>query len=144
LPLDATLRSAYERAIYAVFASPGVEFRVGEPSDILDAMMTMNHVRCAAFVSSATARGTASPENELRLADFLLRGELDALKPADKPKYRVYQGEGRDAEGKWKSEPSVLIMGIPRAEAEALGRRLEQNAIVFIEKGRAPELLVLV
>ena len=35
-------------------------------------------------------------------------------------------------------------MGIPRAEAEALGRRLEQNAIVWIEKGRAPELVVLV
>jgi len=117
---------------------------VGEPSDILDAMMTMNHVRCAAFVSSATARGTESPENERRLADFLLRGGLDALKPADKTKYRVYQGEGRDPEGQWRAEPSVLIMGIPRAEAEALGRRLEQNAIVYIEKGQAPELLVLV
>jgi hypothetical protein len=38
----------------------------------------------------------------------------------------------------------VLIMGIPRADAEALGRRLEQNAIVWIDKGRAPELVVLV
>jgi len=142
LPLDPSLRSAYERAIYAVFASPGVEFRIGQPSDILDAMMAMNHVRCAAFVSSATARGTASPENERRLADFLLRGELEALNPP--AKYRVYQGEGRDPEGQWTAEPSVLIMGIPREEAEVLGRRLEQNAIVFIEKGRAPELRVLV
>ncbi len=138
MPLDPALRAAYERAVYAVFASPGVEFRVGEPSDVLDAMMTMTHVRCAAFVSSANTRGVATPENERRLADFLLRAQLDGLK------YRVFQGEGRDPEGKWKAEPSVLIMGIPRAEAEALGRRLEQNAIVFIEKGKAPALVVLV
>jgi hypothetical protein len=35
-------------------------------------------------------------------------------------------------------------MCIPREEAEALGRRLEQNAIVWIEKGKPPELVVLV
>jgi hypothetical protein len=35
-------------------------------------------------------------------------------------------------------------MGIPRADAEELGRRLAQNAIVYIEKGQAPELVVLV
>ena len=142
MPLDPALRAAYENADYLVFASPGIQFRIGEPSDVIDAMMAMNHVRTAAFVSSATNRGVASPENERRLADFLLRGALDG--PPLSARYRVYQGEGRDPEGAWKAEPSVLIMGIARAEAEALGRRLEQNAIVWIEKGRAPELVVLV
>ncbi len=143
MPLDPALRAAYERAVYAIFASPGVEFRIGERSDVLDAMMTMNRVRCAAFVSSATNRGMASPENERRLADFLLSGQLDNLQhPACR--YRFYRGERRDPEGKWTAEPSVLIMGIPRDEAEALGRRLEQNAIVYIEKLKAPELVVLV
>ena len=138
MPLDPALRAAYENAVYAVFASPGVEFRIGQPSDVLDAMMAMSRVRSAAFVSSATARGAASPENEKRLAEFLLRAQTAGLN------YRIYQGEGRDPEGKWSAEPSVLIMGIPRAEAEALGRKLEQNAIVWIDKGRAPELVVLV
>jgi hypothetical protein len=142
MPLDPALRTAYERAIYAVFASPGVEFRIGEPSDVLDAMMAMSHVNCAAFVSSANTRGVATPENERRLAEFLLRSQLDGL--SEKGKYRVFHGEGRDAEGKWTAEPSVLIMGIPRAEAMSLGLRLEQNAIVYIEKGKAPELVVLV
>lgn len=138
MPLPPDLQRAYENAVYAIFASPGVEFRIGQPSDVLDAMMAMNHVRSAAFVSSATARGVASPENERRLADFLLRAQTAGLA------YRIYQGEGRDPQGKWAAEPSVLIMGIPRAEAEALGRKLEQNAIVWIEKGKAPELAVLV
>ena len=137
MPLDPALRLAYERAVYAIFASPGVEFRIGERSDMIEAMMTMSHARTAAFVSSANTRGVATPENERRLAEFLLRSEVSGMK------YRVYQGEGRDPQGKWTAEPSVLIMGIPRAEAEALGRKLEQNAIVWIEKGAAPELLVL-
>ena len=138
MPLDPDLKRAYENAIYAIFASPGVEFRIGQTSDVLDAMMAMSHVRSAAFVSSATARGTASPENEKRLADFLLRAQTAGMA------YRIYQGEGRDPEGKWRAEPSVLIMGIPLAEAEALARKLQQNAIVWIEKGRAPQLVVLV
>ena len=29
MPLDPGLRLAYERAVYAIFASPGVEFRIG-------------------------------------------------------------------------------------------------------------------
>jgi hypothetical protein len=142
MPLDPALRAAYERAVYVIYGSPPVEFRVGEPSDVLEAMLSMHHATSAAFVSSANTRGVATPENERRLADYLLRGQLDGLEAS--PKYRVFQGEGRDPDGAWTAEPSVLIMGIPRAEAEALGRRLEQNAIVWIEKGRAPELAVLV
>lgn len=138
MPLDPALRAAYERAIYAVFGSPEVTFRIGEKSDVLDAMMALNRVECAAFVSSANTRGLVTPENERRLAAFLLKSRLAEVK------HKVYQGEGRDPEGRWSAEPSVLIMGIARAEAEALGRRLEQNAIVYVDKGAAPELVVLV
>ena len=141
MPLDPSLRAAYERAIYVVFGSPNVEFRIGEKSEVLDAMMLMAHAASAAFVSSANTRGVATPENERRLAEFLLHARTQPLTAAGK--YRVYQGVGRDPEGKWTAEPSVLIVGIPRAEAESLGRTLEQNAIVWIEKGRAPELVVL-
>ncbi len=138
MPLDPQLRAAYERALYVVYGSPEVEFRIGETSDLLDAMMQISRVATAAFVSSANRRGAPTPENERRLADFLLRSQLCGLS------YRIYHGDGRDPQGVWNAEPSVLIIGIPRAEAEALGRRLEQNAIVFIEKGKAPELVVLV
>ena len=41
------------------------------------------------------------------------------------------------------SEPSRLVIGIYRDNAQALGRIFGQNAIVFIEKGGAPELVVL-
>jgi hypothetical protein len=37
----------------------------------------------------------------------------------------------------------VLVLGIAREDAEALGRRFGQNAILYLEKGRAPELVLL-
>jgi hypothetical protein len=37
----------------------------------------------------------------------------------------------------------VLAIGISRENATAAGRAFGQNAIVFVEKGRAPELVLL-
>ena len=51
-------------------------------------------------------------------------------------------GEGREPDGSWR-EPSRLVIGIYRENAEALGRLFGQNAIVFMEKGAAPELVLL-
>ncbi len=39
--------------------------------------------------------------------------------------------------------PELVIRIGARADAEAVGRAFGQNAIVFVEKGRAPELVVL-
>jgi len=137
MSLAPELLEAYRAAVYVVYGSPPIEFRIGEPSDVLDALLRIQKASSAAFVSSADVEGVVTPENQRRMKEFLLRGNL-----AGTP-YKVYQGEGRDPAGKWDAEPSLLVMGIPRAEAEALGRRLAQNAIVWIEPGGAPELVVL-
>ena len=42
-----------------------------------------------------------------------------------------------------KSGKRDEVLGHFRANAEALGQLFEQNAIVFCELGRAPELIVL-
>ena len=54
-----------------------------------------------------------------------------------------YRYTFRDPQGRWKPERSALVVGIPRADAEGVGRAFGQNAIVFVERGRAPELLLL-
>ena len=55
----------------------------------------------------------------------------------------LFIGEGSDPEGEWPHEPSFLVVGISRAEAEALGRRFGQLAIVYARKGEPPELVEL-
>ena len=135
------LIQAYRKADYAVFAHRGsraeIVFHVGEPNVDLDELLDGDDAATAAFICPGNRRGRK--QSEQANADAFL--EMNAA--LSKTSYRRHAAEGRDPEGEWPPEAAVLIAGIPRAEAEALGRRFEQNAIVFVERGRAPELVLL-
>jgi putative PIN family toxin of toxin-antitoxin system len=132
MPLTPELIQAYERASYAL--DSGVVLRIGVRDPDLDRLLEAHGATTAAFVTAANPRGEARPRAENEAAMAALRASL--AQP-------WLPGEGRDPEGRWSAEPSVLVLGIARADAEALGRRLEQNAIVFVERGGAPELVLL-
>ena len=108
--------------------------RIGEHNAELDGLLAQTALASAAFITAANPRGEPRSDAENDAAMASLRASLS---------WRYLEGEGRDPEGGWPAEPSVLILGIGRAEAEALGRRLEQNAIVFVERGNVPELVLL-
>ena len=57
--------------------------------------------------------------------------------------YRTRAAESRDPVKQFPPEKGLLVLGIQKADAMAIGRILGQNAIVFIEKNRPPELVVL-
>src|SRR5262245_46636383 len=132
MSLTPQLIEAYEQALYALDAGPVLRIGVQDPE--LDHLLDMHGAVTAAFVTAANPRGEARPTVENAAAMAALRASLE---------WPGLAGEGRDPAGRWSPEPSVLVLGIPRPQAEALGRRLEQNAIVFVEKGGAPELVVL-
>ena len=131
------LKQAYENADYAVFFEPELVLRIGEPSERLDRLMLAAEVATAAFITACNPRSEQRADAENRAAAEALEGLVTA---AGYPRHR---GEGRDPDGLHPPEPSLLILGILRANAEALGRLFGQNAIVFVERGRAPELVFL-
>ena len=137
MPIQPDMIAAYRNADYVVFADPELVLRVGERSERLDKLLEVHEAATAAYVSAANPGGKHRPAAENAEAV----GALDELLAA--AGYPRYPGEGRDPEGRWQAEPSVLAIGIYRTNAEALGRLFGQNAIVFIEKGRAPELVLL-
>ena len=57
--------------------------------------------------------------------------------------YTVFEGEGKGQNPDWIPEKSLLILGISREEAFKMGKHLNQNAIVFGEKGSKAELLLV-
>ena len=130
------LIEAYEAADYVVFAEPEFVLKIGEHSARLDALLQAEHCSTAAFVTAANPRSEkkSAAENAAALA------VLDQVIAAAGYPWRA--GEGREPDGAWV-EPSRLVLGIYRENAEALGRLFGQNAIVFVEKGAAPQLLVL-
>ncbi|HLQ01897.1 MAG TPA: DUF3293 domain-containing protein [Burkholderiales bacterium] len=131
------LIAAYERALYIVFGKPELVIRIGEPNPDLDELLEAEGAATAAYITAANPRGEATSawKNEIANA-ALVQSQTEAG-------YRCFEGEGRDPQGRWKPERSALVVGISRADAEVVGRVFEQNAIVFVEKGRAPELVVL-
>src|SRR5258706_15645199 len=90
----------------------------------------------AAFTTAANPRGEQRADAENGAANAALQNFVATAG------YPHYWGEGRDPFGSW-AEPSFLVIGIYRPNAEALGQLFEQNAIVFCEIGRAPELILL-
>lgn len=129
--LSPQLIAAYEEADYAVHGR--FTLNIGRRSAPLDALLEAHDATNAAFVTAANPRGEQLSDEENRTALAALEASLG---------YPFYRGEGRDAGGRW-AEPSLLVVGIPRGEAEALGRACRQNAIVYAEKAAAPELVML-
>ena len=131
------LIAAYKKAQYVVLGDPELVIRIGEPNPDLDELLEAEGAATAAYITAANPRGEARDawENEIANA-ALVESQTEAG-------YSCYEGEGRDPQGRWTPERSALVVGISRSDAEALGRVFEQNAIVFVEKGRSPELVVL-
>jgi hypothetical protein len=137
MALDDELLKAYRRAEYVVFGEPPLVLRVGEGNRRLDGMLDAAGKATAAFLTACNARGERRSDAENQAAQVRLERALE-----EKP-YGCYPGEGRDPDGRWGAEPSLLVVGISRPEAEAIGRRFEQNALLFMERGAALQLIVL-
>jgi hypothetical protein len=137
VPLRPDLLAAYQKALYVVHGAPELVIRIGERNEDLDALLEADGLDTAAYLTAANPGGELQSKMENELACAALH---QALADAG---CICYVGEGRDPEGDWPAEPSILALGISRHEAEVIGRSYEQNAIVFIERGRAPELVVL-
>lgn len=137
MPLDSGLLEAYRRALYVVYGAPDLVIRIGERNAALDALLDEDGADTAAYLTAANPNGELQDETANDLSCAALH---QALADAG---YSCYLGEGRDPAGGWPAEPSVLAVGISRREATVVGRSYEQNAIVFIERESAAELVVL-
>jgi predicted nucleic acid-binding protein len=126
------LIDAYRRAEYAV-REPPLVIRIGEPNPALDELL--RDARAAAFLTAANPRSEPRSDEENR-------GRLAELRQAlDERQWRYLEGEGRKPGGAWQ-EPSFLVLGIAREAASELARRFEQNAFIWCEAGKAPELVL--
>ena len=128
----ARLEAAYRATTYRVGK---LRLRVGEPSPALDELLRRRGLDRWAFLTSVNPRSQALPseENARRLRALRERLSRDG--------WTWLRAEAIPDAPDWEREPSVLVLGMGREEAEALAREWEQNAVVLGSPGGAAELV---
>ncbi|MEQ8710237.1 MAG: DUF3293 domain-containing protein [Rhodospirillales bacterium] len=135
--IPAELLEAYAQTEFHVFSDPPLVLRIGARNNAMQDLFARTGSSSAAFVTAWNPYSEPRTEAEnIRAQDQLMREVHDAG-------YSHVPGEGRDPSGLWPGEASLLISGISRPEAEALGQRYGQNAIVWVGSELVPELVLL-
>ncbi|HVT53592.1 MAG TPA: DUF3293 domain-containing protein [Dongiaceae bacterium] len=134
--LTNALIEAYRATDYVLFAAEGdITVNIGRRSAAFDAVLARRGVETAVIVTAYNPRSIVLAEAENRAR----HAELVALIEARGYGYAL--GEGRDPTGHWKAELECVVFGIAAEAGIDLARAFDQNAIVFIRRGQAPDLL---
>lgn len=136
--LDPTLVQAYRRTRYSAgLDGDAIVLRVDVPSPAMAAAIAAAGAPGAAFITAENPYSTQSPAHDNAASQALLKSELAALGAT------VFEGVGQGDDPTWPGEASYLAVGISRDQACLLGRKYQQNAIVWIGANGTPELVLL-
>ncbi len=135
--IDPPLLQAYLDTEYRVHGRPGFVLRVGHPSAELLALHDREKVDCSALVTACNPfskpnDATINTARQAALAEELGRQGLVCL-----------PGVGQHPSNAWPGEESFLVLGLELEIASALGRKLEQNALVWSGADAVPQLILL-
>lgn len=132
------LIAAYAATHFRVTGVPDpFVLQVGQRSAALEALHEAYSVGSSAFLTAWNPRSQPHSDNENRAAQAEMESALTVAG------YVLLKGVGEDPSGRWPGEESVLALGIGCAEAEDIGRRYGQNAIVWAGTDAVPELVLL-
>ena len=135
LPSD--LVKAYRSTCYRVFGQPPFDLAVDRHSAPLLALLREAGAPGAAFVTGWNPFGVELPLELNRRRQDALRDELRVRG------LHVVEGFGAHADDPDRGEDSLLVLGLDRDAACALGRSLEQNAILWSDRDAVPRLVLL-
>jgi hypothetical protein len=135
--IDPAIIASYRTALYVLATVPRCTLRLDVPSEALAGIYAQYGVASASFLTACNPLGTPLSEDD----NARRNAELEAI--LAERKLPFLHGAGIDAKGEWPAEASVLVLGIDLDAAKALGRRFEQNAILWCRADATPALVLL-
>jgi hypothetical protein len=107
-----------------------------QPCRVLEEVFNITGCRTSAFVTA---------QNPFFWKDIKSDAELhqELVSEVQAQLFRALSGRGRDVEGRWPAEESLLVIGCSRDAAISLGYRFAQNAILCSDGDFIPRLLLL-
>ena len=135
--LTDALIDAYRATDFVLFdtGEGEVVVNVGRQSADFDRVLASRNAETAVIVTAFNPRSVVLPDAENRAR----HAQLTALLEARGHDYAL--GEGRDPTGHWQAELECVVFGIAVEAGLDLARAFDQNAIVFVRRGAAPELV---
>jgi len=128
---------AYTETHFQVRARREFVLRVGEASAELAALHSAHGVTSSVFVTACSPCSVTLSEAENEQRHEALCREVRRLGVV------CYEGSGQHPSNGWPAEPSLLVLGLDRETACALGSRFDQNAIVWAGADAVPQLVGL-
>lgn len=134
---DPSLATAYLAAVYSAEEGPGrsIEIRCGERSAGVDRLLERHGFQDWAFVTACNPRSRRLDDGENAARMRRLQATLETAGRI------VLPGLGAARDGSWPEEKSLLVLGMPEAEAVRLGADFEQHAIVVGRHGEPARLV---
>jgi hypothetical protein len=132
-PLDTTYRNT---SYFADTPAGRLSIRIGEAHPVLDTLLAQRGLRYWAYVTAHNPGSMPLTADENRTRHTRLEADVGERG------YEAFPGEGVGDDGEWPPEASLLILGMSRAEATALGRAHAQRAVVWGGVGEPALLLV--
>jgi hypothetical protein len=134
--LDERLIEAYRATDYVLFVGDGgdVTLNIGRHNPEFDRVLDAHGATTAVVVTAFNPRSVVLTEAENRERHTRLTALLDARG------HDYALGEGRDPTGHWKAELECVVFALSLEQGLAIARQFDQNAIVFVTRGGAPEL----
>ena len=133
--IAADLLAAYTATDFVVFdGGERWALHVGVASPRIDALLDHHGATCATVVTAF------NPRSRVLAPDANLARHLALVRLLEERGLAFLYGEGRDPSGEWMPETECVVFGISLAEGLEIARRFDQNAVVFIERGKAPRL----
>jgi hypothetical protein len=125
----------YEATCYSIL-NPKIDIYLTKENEALQSFLTEHHFNSWCFITAWNPFSNALSLEENQRLNSLLEQDLT--------NYAVFPAEGKDTIGNWPPEISFFVGGISKEEAIDLGKKYEQNAIVYGEIAALPELIILV
>ncbi len=135
--LSPTLIQAYQATDYRVIADRPFVLKVGVVNASLAQLLRQMGTNCAAFMTACNPLGQQLSDAKNIDRQSELEQELN------RHSLQFISSIGLDSHGEWPGEASVLIFGLSLEAARALGRKYEQNALVWSDQDAVPQLMLL-
>jgi sugar phosphate isomerase/epimerase len=128
---------AYLETDYCVFGESPFVLKAGIANEPLAKLYKRTKTNCGAFVTAVNpfSQDVGKVENTAR--------HVELAKELNQRNLTFFDGIGKHPSGDWPAESSYFVLGLSLEAAKALGKKYDQNAVIWCGSDAVPELLLL-